>query len=629
MRLISSEFASAEMLGQMIILSLTVMGISMITLSSAPAIFSMQESMNVNSVENSFAQFDSRANQVIFGEMPVQVLNMNLGGGSLSVEPNTTGEESYITIKTDKEIRIPMGKVTYRNGNNLISYEGGGSWSKEDKEHSTMLSPPKIDYNGAALTISEISINGTDYAEKGMVSVSFRKNSTAVVYPDAGANRTNPVYGTGGDVYVNITSEFYDSWANFVESLGYSSVIVDPSTRTASIRLSSVPDTLGKETPITNPINFRGLDPLVPMNNFRFRLVPYGNKFDWDIHASSGKKKLIYHIKGDAKNGSSVDINAGYQEDGAGYDKPAETWEGASKLVVQEQNGNLYLDADLLSTIIKLKYKSKNVGAGTDVISSNSFNSSPNGFSWPAGTSPVNYTAQYKWFFNNSNESWKSTNTTNGTVTMYVNTTDGNSNGSIYSKLDGINKNAITTWTSTNFTWANGTPASASLDFDWKVATYKNANTGSFYVMLVKPNGTSQIYPTTTFNAIANWTKLNATIPPTEFTDSGQYTLKLIAVLNTLPFGMGNLTEQVGWDNPTITLNYTVGGSSSLTEKSLYEITQHYIPRMIQDGDLSFYQGYAPGKEPAAESTMLLNYSSTKAPIYLYISQNTADVNIR
>lgn len=191
----------------------------------------------------------------------------------------------------------------------------------------------------------------------------------------------------------------------------------------------------------------------------------------------------------------------------------------------------------------------------------------------------VNTSAKYKWMFNSTNESWvPSYTTTGGTVIMAFNSGDGNPAGSINSTLSGDNTNAYTAttvWTSPNFTWTNGTPASARLDFDWKVATYTSANAGSFNVTLVKPDSTvSQLY-SNTFSATAAWSTLsNATLSTGDFSQQGNYSLKLYAVLKTKK--ASNAIVSVGWDNPTITLNYTTYRLNITTNTSTVPVDTNY-----------------------------------------------------
>jgi len=123
MKLLESEKAISEVIGHVLILGLTVIGVSVITVFSMPVIFNLQEMANAKNIEQTYAILDSRASTVIFGSSPVQVANVNLGEGSLTVEPDS----SYIVItNTGNTFNItkPMGSVKYSLGDRIVAYEG-------------------------------------------------------------------------------------------------------------------------------------------------------------------------------------------------------------------------------------------------------------------------------------------------------------------------------------------------------------------------------------------------------------------------------------------------------------------------------------------------------------------------
>ncbi|VVB55402.1 Uncharacterised protein [uncultured archaeon] len=253
-----------------------------------------------------------------------------------------------------------------------------------------MLSPPEFHYNSVTLTLPVINIIGNaSVGGKGTAIVSFKKNAIIVQYPNTSRpdwiNRTNPVnYTITKKVFVKITSEYYLAWADYARGLGYTKVSTDPANHTVNIELSVVPSILGEYTYLSSTIPFRGLNKsdTTPLDDFNFKIKPTVNAFDWDIRVQSGYKKLIFHVTGNAKNpGNQVDLTIGYQDDGMMYGRPAETWEGNDKLIVQP-DGYVYLD--LLNTSINLKYDSVTVGSTTSCyptkIISGDFNST--NFSW-------------------------------------------------------------------------------------------------------------------------------------------------------------------------------------------------------------------------------------------------------
>lgn len=370
MKFIKSEKAEAEVIGHVLILIITVLGISMIALYGIPAIYSLEDMANVKNVEQAFTVLDSRASRTILGESPLQITNINLGGGTLTVEPNSSNAKSYVLVSSQVfNVTIPMGKVKYQLGDRIIAYEGGGVWSNYPSG-TVMLSPPEVHFNGYTLTLPVINLRGTSsVGGKGTATVSFKKNATDVQYPIGGV-KTNPVnYTDSGRVYMNITSDFYDAWAVYAESLGYTKVTTNSTTRTTSIELRVVPSTLGINTSLSNPITFRGVnetDP-TPLENLSFRLEASGtnglNLEHWQLRArsSDGKKELIFNLEEDH---DMIEIKIGYKDTSNNYDKFAETWIGkgdANKTPIINPGGGSksdeYADVNLINQSIQMEYE--------------------------------------------------------------------------------------------------------------------------------------------------------------------------------------------------------------------------------------------------------------------------------
>ena len=372
-----SEKAASEVIGHIIILGLTVTGISLITLVGVPAIYSLQDMANVGNAEQAFTVMDSRVSAVVLGNTPVQFLDINLGGGTFAVEENETGKESYIQVHlmTDggnEYITIPMGKIRYHLGDRIVAYEGGGVWSKYPSGGSVMISPPEFHYNGVTLTLPVINVSGSgSIGGAGSTTIKFVKGAGPIItYPDASnPNRTNPVNSSGNSsVYVNITSEFYDAWGDYAKSLGYTVVSEDETNSSVYIKLTVVPKSLGLNTTITNPIAIRGVDPddQAPISelNIRFEAMDSQglNSLNWQLSMTSGNKKWIIHIDGVSGGDSNADIGIAY-EDTSRPGKYAEIWKKEDAFQVYGSGASAYMDVDLLNQSINLTYDDVNVGS--------------------------------------------------------------------------------------------------------------------------------------------------------------------------------------------------------------------------------------------------------------------------
>ncbi len=365
MKFLSSEKAVSEVVGYAIILGISITGVAMITLVGMPSIYKLQDMTVVKDVEQAFTLSSSKASSTLIGDAPMRMAKINLGGGTVTVEPNSTGKESYMVIRSANNtfnFTIPMGKVKYTYGDRIVAYEGGGVWSKYPSGGSVMVFPPEFHYDGRTLMLPVINVNGNaTVGGKGTAAVVFKKNSTLVQFPNTTyTNRTNPLnYSNTGVVYLNITSDFYDAWAEYARSLSFTRVNMSKTNRTTSIAFVVVPSDLGGSTAIANPISFRGLPSNeTPLNNFSFKISSDKNNLDWDIRAKSGTKTLIFYLKDDNQwaIGRTVTLQIGYKDSG----NPGETWEGKSNYTIQPDD---FIYVDLLNKSINLTYKDETVGA--------------------------------------------------------------------------------------------------------------------------------------------------------------------------------------------------------------------------------------------------------------------------
>ena len=244
-----SEKADAELVGHIIILSITIVGISMIALVGIPAIYSLQDMATVRNAEQTYTMLDSLASKVALGESTVQSIDIDLKGGSVSVIPNSSSP-SYIlfeftnaTTGTTTGISVPMGKIMYRLGDRDVVYEGGGVWTKYPSG-SVMLSPPEFNFNGVTLTFPIVNVSGNFSAGgKGTASLKIEKknstNNTKIIYPNA--IYQNPLDQNLTTINITIKSEYYDAWADYFRTTSLLNVNSFPSDKKVVVTLNSPP----------------------------------------------------------------------------------------------------------------------------------------------------------------------------------------------------------------------------------------------------------------------------------------------------------------------------------------------------------------------------------------------------
>ncbi|MDO8726432.1 MAG: hypothetical protein Q7J35_10230 [Candidatus Methanoperedens sp.] len=246
MKIIDCEKADVESVGTLILISITIIGIGLITLVGVPSIFKMQEMANVRNAEQAFTVLDSHTSRVSLGESQVQKTDINLGGGTLSVVPNSS-EKSYVLIELKNgtstvypPIVLDMGKIVYRLGDRELGYEGGGVWSKYISG-SIMISPPEVHYNGMTLTLPVVNISGKSaYGGNGKASMSVARNGDIkIIYPTR--DLTNPISENVSQVAITIYSSYYDAWADFFTGITFARVERHALEKKVTINLETPP----------------------------------------------------------------------------------------------------------------------------------------------------------------------------------------------------------------------------------------------------------------------------------------------------------------------------------------------------------------------------------------------------
>lgn len=322
-----SNRAEAEVIGHIVILSITILGIGTITMFGVPAIYSLENMANSKNVEQAFTILDSRASRAVLGDSPLQITNINLGGGTLSIEPNSSESPSYMLVNSSIfNVTIPMGKIKYTLDDRIVSYEGGGVWAQYPGGGTVMLSPPEFHYNGWTLTLPVINVSGNaSIGGKGNALVSFKKMATIIQYPNATTpGRTNPVNGSIiGEVNVNIKSDYYNSWADYAKTLSYTNVSINDMNKTANVVLEVI-SPMGTIVSIPEIITMRNINMSnpEPLINFSFNLFNPGNSWgsrEFELEAINGDKRLSIEIHHDT--GDDIDIDYSYTAPGI-----SETW---------------------------------------------------------------------------------------------------------------------------------------------------------------------------------------------------------------------------------------------------------------------------------------------------------------
>jgi hypothetical protein len=233
-------------------------------------------------------------------------------------------------------------------------------------------------------------------------------------------------------------------------------------------------------------------------------------------------------------------------------------------------------------------------------------------------------TVSYNWSFPNDAQLWTSSSNpsscTPDTCTVSWSGSDGNPKGSLYAiftESSGSLTTVDTTWQSPNFNWNNGTPFSANIAFDVKIATYhpnSAPNPNNYSVFLIKPGGTEVLINKTTFNVADGWNHFSYNVGTNNFSQTGSYSLKLKANLSAIVQTVDNGVVSIGWDNPNITLqfprNVSLTNISALSNTTIAGTNATYVLNLTNNGTAADTYTLAVTNANSA-STALLNLSSS------------------
>ncbi len=231
--MIRSEKAVSEVIGMVMILSIMMLVIGAIMLVAVPMIESGKERARMDVAANSFLSLQNDIEEVVRGPIwvvdpknvtdatglgPSRMTEFELMDGTLTVLPNMTDINYYITNTTIFKITIPPSNISFNANEETIIFENGAVIRKYEGGLPLMLSNPLINIydNGAGLivvSIHAISINGTLSSTggdgKGWAEIRLR-NYNQTIEPEGSTGNSNRTS-------IIIYSKYPEAWKNFFD----------------------------------------------------------------------------------------------------------------------------------------------------------------------------------------------------------------------------------------------------------------------------------------------------------------------------------------------------------------------------------------------------------------------------
>lgn len=231
-KLMMPEDAVSEVIGMVLVLSISMLVIGSIMLVGLPMIESGKNRAKMNIVANSFLFLQNDIEEVVRGPIwiknPYGVTNVDKLGpsretkielmeGSIGVTPNNT-DITFVKNISDT-ITIPFNNILYYTDTEMILYENGAVARKYESGEPLMVSEPLINIyntlsgNNITVSIHAIILNGTlsSVGGKGNAYAEIRpKNYTQIVEPTGSpnSNQTN----------IKIYTKYPLIWKNFFDT---------------------------------------------------------------------------------------------------------------------------------------------------------------------------------------------------------------------------------------------------------------------------------------------------------------------------------------------------------------------------------------------------------------------------
>jgi hypothetical protein len=205
----------SPVIGIILILSIVTVSIAIIYSSGVPFIDSAKQNTQLVSTTNSFTVLQNDILEVTNGPVTGigtgRITKMDLGGGSLSVEPNET--KIQIDFASESKIVYP-GTISYMYKGREVYYENGAVFSKYTTS-SFMEAEPRIyasnlGSGNIGLMIHIINITGSNTS---IGSINSGKIRTLMEYDDKKTEVRGSWYVD--NVTITITSQNNDSWSRY------------------------------------------------------------------------------------------------------------------------------------------------------------------------------------------------------------------------------------------------------------------------------------------------------------------------------------------------------------------------------------------------------------------------------
>ncbi len=233
----TSTRAQSEIIGVVILLSLSFVAIGMLFAATQPILSDSTDNVDFDRAQNEFTRMSSSLATSALGPTETKSVTLNVGNGELTSNPeaayvNVTQRFAPGTGETNQTIyEGQIGNVRYQQDGNVLAYEAGGIWRKDvGANQSVMVTPPQFNYEERTLSFPMFNVTNQVRTTGGRYDLQV--DTQEVVEQQI----ENPL--ENGSIYVEVESDFYMAWVDYFRSRTDSSVIeIDHAENVAEIKL--------------------------------------------------------------------------------------------------------------------------------------------------------------------------------------------------------------------------------------------------------------------------------------------------------------------------------------------------------------------------------------------------------
>ena len=231
--MIRRERAQSEVLGTVLLLGITVAAVTITVATGSVALAAITDDARSSGVENGMSQLTSQASLVALGETDAKRFDLgSIDEGDLRLDEDAGRvdirvEGSNGTVTNES---FSLGTLVYTGDRREVAIQGGGVWSLEG-DRGRMISPPEYHYRGETLTFPIVQLTGDETSPNAGTGVVRRTGASEEVL----SNVSNPL--RNGTVVVEVKSDYYEGWYDFLSQRADGDVRKDDENRTVTARL--------------------------------------------------------------------------------------------------------------------------------------------------------------------------------------------------------------------------------------------------------------------------------------------------------------------------------------------------------------------------------------------------------